>query len=72
MKPRRSTKLSQSIKPKHGYFLYTREVAILVNSIQTAGSHRIEFYGRHIASGVYFYRLENAGSTITKKIVLLK
>jgi hypothetical protein len=52
--------------------LLGREVAVLVNGVQTAGAHIIPFAGHNLTSGVYFYRLENAGTTMTKKMILLK
>ena len=54
------------------YDLLGREVAILVNNIQNAGPHQVVFSGNHLTSGVYFYRLENAGFAVTKKMLLLK
>tara|TARA_Y100001935_G_scaffold238369_1_gene224802 strand:+ start:160025 stop:161473 length:1449 start_codon:yes stop_codon:yes gene_type:complete len=35
-----------------------REVALLVNEQQPAGSHEVTFDATHLSSGVYFYRLE--------------
>ena len=59
------------------YDLLGREVATLVNSKQDAGWHHIQWKGRNgageqVGSGVYFYRLENAGKTETKKLVLVR
>jgi hypothetical protein len=54
------------------YDLLGRMVSVLVNDVQNAGSHQITFTGDHLTSGVYFYKLENAGTSITKKMLLLK
>jgi len=61
------------------YDLSGREVAILVNEVQAAGLHQIEFNGAGMASGVYFYRLSvgslqgDAGELVmTKKLVLMR
>jgi hypothetical protein len=48
------------------------EVATLVNEPKPAGSYEVNFNGRNLSSGVYYYRLK-AGSFIeTKKFVLIK
>ena len=49
-----------------------QRVATLVNGEQTAGYHRIQFDGRRLASGVYFYRLQSGRNVITQKMVLVK
>jgi hypothetical protein len=55
-----------------------REIAALVNEQQmAAGNHRVNFFGRGLASGVYYYRLEAAplqGATpafVEKKVMSL-
>ena len=49
-----------------------KQVASLVNEIQSAGSYKIEFNGKNLNSGIYFYQL-NAGSfSETKKFTLMK
>lgn len=49
-----------------------KEVAALVNEIQNAGTYKIEFNGKNLVSGIYFYQL-NAGSfSGTKKFTLMK
>ena len=47
-------------------------VQTLVNSIQTAGRYSVEFDGRNLNSGVYFYKLETAGKCLVNKMVLCK
>jgi PKD repeat protein len=54
-----------------------RVVRTLVSGVYPAGTQRVEFdgrddAGRQLASGVYFYRFEAPGASMTKKIVLLK
>ncbi len=52
------------------YNLLGLEVATLVNSPMKAGSHTVQFDGNHLASGIYFYRIE-AGDIVTQKRMLL-
>ncbi len=49
-----------------------RDISTLVNAEQEGGVHREEFMADHIASGVYFYRLEAGGRTLTKKMIVQK
>jgi hypothetical protein len=49
-----------------------QDIATLVNEKLSAGSYEVEFNGRNISSGIYFYRLETENFTQTKKIVLMK
>lgn len=49
-----------------------REVALLVNEVQSPGTHSVEFSATGLASGVYFYRLESGGFVETKRLVLLR
>lgn len=48
------------------------EIATLIDGLQRAGSHSIEFDATDLASGVYFYRLQAGGFNDTKKLILLK
>ncbi|HEX2788358.1 MAG TPA: T9SS type A sorting domain-containing protein [Ignavibacteria bacterium] len=59
------------------YDITGREVANLVNGIQTAGYYTIQFNASNFASGVYFYRIISEGTAgqqfvMTKKMVLVK
>ena len=59
------------------YNILGREVAILVNCTQSAGTHQVswdgmDINGKPVASGAYFYKLRTADLTQTKKMVLLK
>ncbi|MBS1494017.1 MAG: T9SS type A sorting domain-containing protein [Bacteroidetes bacterium] len=49
-----------------------KEVAKLVNQNLNAGSYEFEFNAANLPSGVYFYKLENLGSTEVKKMSLIK
>ena len=57
--------------------LLGRRVTTLVQGWQTAGRHQVDWTalsprGQPLASGVYFYRLEFNGRTVTRKMVLLR
>ena len=54
------------------YDLLGREVAVLVDRVQGAGSHTQLFSGAGLPSGLYFYRLQTAAGTITRKMALTK
>ena len=49
-----------------------REVATLVDGIQSPGIHAIQFDAGHLPSGMYIYRLEAAGFSEVKRLILLK
>jgi hypothetical protein len=54
-----------------------REVASLVNAVQSPGNYVVSWHGtddagRALASGAYFYTLEGLGHQITRRMVLLK
>jgi hypothetical protein len=49
-----------------------QRVAVLVNKQMSAGSYNIPFNGSSLSAGVYLYRLQANGVTITKKMVLVK
>ncbi len=54
------------------YDVLGSEVITLVNEEKPVGSYEVEFDGKDLTSGVYFYRLQ-AGSFIeTKKMILIK
>jgi len=62
------------------YNLIGQEVARLINGEQNAGFHIVNWDASHMASGVYFYRLQASPTSVwragdfvqTKKMVLLK
>jgi hypothetical protein len=47
-------------------------VETLVDGHLEAGRHALTWDGSNVASGVYFYRLEAADETVTRKMTLLK
>jgi hypothetical protein len=71
------TKISFDL-PKQGlvtlkvYDILGREVRTLVNEVKNAGTYIVEFDGSELSSGVYFYRLDVAGFTDVKRMILIK
>jgi len=49
-----------------------QEVATLVNEVQSAGQHSVNFNASGLASGVYLYRLQAGEFTSSYKMVLMK
>lgn len=49
-----------------------QEVATLVNEIQNAGNHFVDFNASEFTSGIYLYRIEAGSFTSTKKMLLVK
>jgi flagellar hook assembly protein FlgD len=54
------------------YDVLGKEVATLVNEEKQAGVYEIEFDGRNLSSGVYFYKLTAGNYSQTKKMILLR
>lgn len=54
------------------YDILGREVAVLAEGTNAAGSHQIRFDAANLASGVYVYRLEAGGRVFTKTLMLVK
>ena len=54
------------------YNVLGREIAVLVNEKQSAGSYKIKWDGSNYTSGVYFYKLTAGYFTETKKMILIK
>jgi hypothetical protein len=54
------------------YDIIGREVAVLVNSYHSPGRYRAEFDASRLTSGVYFYRIDAAGFTRTKTMLVVK
>jgi photosystem II stability/assembly factor-like uncharacterized protein len=52
--------------------LQGREVSLLVDREQTAGSYSLMFDGSHLPSGMYFYALTYGSRQIVGKMVLMK
>ncbi|MGE5456841.1 MAG: T9SS type A sorting domain-containing protein, partial [Methanococcaceae archaeon] len=72
-----ATKISYSI-PKEGnvkltvYNLIGSRVAVLVDEYKPAGNYSIDFNGKDLSSGIYFYKLESGNFTSVKKLTFLK
>ncbi|MDZ7292211.1 MAG: Ig-like domain-containing protein [candidate division KSB1 bacterium] len=54
------------------YDLSGRQVRVLVDEKQLAGSYRIAFEAKNLASGLYFYRLQAGSLVDEKRMVLVK
>ena len=54
------------------YDLLGRQVATLVDRTGKAGTHRVQFYGSGLASGVYLVRLVTDGAVHTQRISLVR
>ena len=52
--------------------LLGRAVAVLLDQALAPGAHETRFEAARLPAGVYFYRLESAGTIETKKLLLLK
>lgn len=48
------------------------KVATVANGIKTSGLHQTKFDGSRLSSGIYLYRLTNNGTTVSRKMMLLK
>jgi hypothetical protein len=49
-----------------------REVAVLVNEVQIAGSHDVTFTAKNLSSGIYFCKLVSSETMTTMKMILMK
>jgi len=49
-----------------------REVTVLVNGLQHAGHHEVQFHASQLSSGVYFYRIRAGNFLNIKKMILIK
>lgn len=49
-----------------------QHVASLVNEFKQAGNYSLKFNAGNLTSGMYFYRLQSASFSETKKLILLK
>ena len=54
------------------YDVLGRELMVLADTKLSAGIYRYEFDATDLPSGVYFYRLRTAQTTMTKKMMLIK
>ncbi|MBK6772401.1 MAG: SBBP repeat-containing protein [Ignavibacteria bacterium] len=54
------------------YDILGKEIITLVNEKLSPGNYKVEFDGRGLTSGVYFYRLNTGEFTDTKRMILIK
>ncbi|MBN1633246.1 MAG: T9SS type A sorting domain-containing protein [Ignavibacteria bacterium] len=54
------------------YDMLGREVAVLVNDYESAGSYIVDFNGSRLSSGIYYYRIETGSYAEVRKMILLK
>ncbi len=54
------------------YDLLGKEIEVLVNKEQSAGSYEVEFNGRDLPSGVYIYTMSNGSFSSSRKFILMK
>lgn len=54
------------------YDILGRLVSTLVNTTQEAGYYTVGFSAGHLASGLYFYRLQSGSNIVMKKMNLIK
>ena len=54
------------------YDLLGRQVAILKDNVEQAGTHQMTFDGSQLPSGIYFYQLQTGDFTETRKMLLIK
>ncbi|MFA6541818.1 MAG: endonuclease [Bacteroidota bacterium] len=54
------------------YTMIGKEISMLVNGIQSAGEHTVEFDASSLPSGMYFYSLRSGNCSSTKRMVILK
>jgi hypothetical protein len=54
------------------YDMMGREAAVLVNKEQPAGRYTVQFDGKKMSSGLYFYQMQSGKIVETKRMLLLK
>ncbi len=54
------------------YSVLGDEVATLVHEIVHGGTHEVQWNAENVPSGVYLFRVQAGGMTITRRMVLLK
>jgi len=54
------------------YDILGREIATLVNERKSPGEYEVEFSGKGLSSGIYFYKLTAGNFTSIKKMILMK
>jgi hypothetical protein len=54
------------------YSMNGQRIAILVNSVQAAGSHTVRFDASGLSSGIYLYRMTAEDISLSRKMMLIK
>ncbi len=54
------------------YDMLGKEISVIVNQYQKAGSYSVNFDGSDLPSGVYFYKLKAGGKVDIKRMILIK
>ena len=54
------------------YDITGKLITTLVNGNYDAGKYSIQFDGGNVSSGIYFYKIESAGFTDVKRMMLIK
>ncbi|MCC5925147.1 MAG: family 10 glycosylhydrolase [Bacteroidetes bacterium] len=54
------------------YDLTGRVVSVIDRGMRSSGTHQVNFDATNLTSGMYLYRLEAAGTTLTGKMTLIK
>lgn len=54
------------------YDVNGKKVAEPLNKFMKAGEHSFVWNSKNILSGVYFYKITNSDTTLTRKLVLLR
>lgn len=54
------------------YNVLGQEIATLVNGHKNVGTHKVEFNGAGLPSGIYYYRMKTKNFTYAGKLLLLK
>jgi hypothetical protein len=54
------------------YDILGSEIVTLVNESQQPGYYNINFDGRNLSAGTYFYNLRTESTSVTKKMLLIK
>jgi hypothetical protein len=54
------------------YNVMGQRVATLLNSLKSAGAHKVEWDASYLSSGIYFYRIQAGSFSEVKRMVLIK
>ena len=49
-----------------------KEVSLLVNELQSRGTHAVTFMADGLSSGIYYYRIQAGNASVTKKLILVR